>query len=179
MSSKWADIKIVSGGQTGVDQAALAAARAAGFPTGGWMPYGWMTHEGIREDFRDLYGMKECQEPGYPPRTELNVTDSDGTLRIAKSFSTAGERCTLTAIHRHDKPHFDIPWKPKNNYMIGAASVVEWLIQHNIKVLNVAGNCEKNAPGIYSAAYEFLKSVFIIWQAQIENPELQQTRQTA
>lgn len=156
-------VKIVSGGQTGVDQAALAAAKAAGLQTGGWMPRGWITLDGIHEDFRDLYGMTECPEPGYPARTALNVRDSDATVRIAKTYGSPGERCTLSAIHAHSKPHLDISWKPKQP-LPRPGLLLEWLLEFNVHTLNVAGNSEQTAAGIYTAAYNFLLSVFILWK---------------
>jgi len=159
-------LKVISGGQTGVDQAALAAAKAAEIQTGGWMPYGWMTLDGIREDFKDLYSMHECQDEGYSPRTDLNVRDSDATIRIAKTFSSPGERCTLIAIHRHNKPYLDIGWKPRQP-LPGPDFLVEWLLQFEICTLNVAGNSEKTASGIYRAVYDFLLPVFSLWKDKI------------
>lgn len=155
-------LKVISGGQTGVDQAALSAAKEAGLFTGGWMPYGWMTLEGVREDFRELYGMQECPEQGYGPRTDWNARDSDVTLRIAKNFGSAGERCTLSAIRRHGKTHVDISAKK----LAGAdpGLMVDWLIKRKVTTLNVAGNSETTAPGIYGAARAFLLAVFIAWR---------------
>ena len=169
-------IKIISGGQTGVDLAALVTARAAGIPTGGWLPYGCVNLDGIHDEYKELYDMVECQDPGYGARTELNVLNSDGTLRFAKTFSSPGERCTIAAIHKHNKPHLDISWKPKDRYIVSAASVVEWLIQHEIKTLNVAGNSEKTSPGIYNAACEFLNAVFIRWMEQLTVTKTDGTR---
>lgn len=51
--------RVISGGQSGVDQAALRAARAAGIPTGGSMPRGFLTEDGPRPDFAELYGLVE------------------------------------------------------------------------------------------------------------------------
>lgn len=153
-------LKVISGGQTGVDQAGVEAAKSVGIATGGTMPFGWMTLDGCCPEFRDKYGMTEWQESGYAARTEQNVLDSDGTLRIAKTFSSPGERCTLIALHKHDKPHLDLAIKklPKPEF------VLDWLIAHNIKTLNVAGNSEDTAPGIFAGAKMFLAVVFLLWK---------------
>lgn len=68
-------IKVISGGQTGVDQAALRAARAAGLPTGGWACKGWVTEAGPAPWLAD-FGLVECPWPGYPARTRWNVGDA-------------------------------------------------------------------------------------------------------
>ena len=70
-------VKIVSGGQCGADENALKAAKAAGLQTGGWLPNGSRTLDGPRPDLLTEYGMQEHTSPLYPPRTELNVKDSD------------------------------------------------------------------------------------------------------
>lgn len=157
---------VISGGQTGVDQAALAAARAAGLATGGWMPYGWQTLEGTREDFRALYNMRECQDVGYGARTQLNVRDADATLRIAKTFSSPGERCTLIALHQQQKPHLDISWKPKVA-LPNPTIIRDWLKQFNVTILNVAGNSERTAPGVFQPTYDFLLAVFLLWSDDV------------
>jgi hypothetical protein len=71
--------RVISSGQTGADQAGLRAARAAGIPTGGWAPKGWLTEKGPSLWLAD-FGLVECPEPGYPPRTRANVRDSDGSI---------------------------------------------------------------------------------------------------
>ena len=86
--------KIISGGQTGADRAGLAAAALLGLETGGTAPQGYRTMEGSDFDLRDTFGLKEHWSSAYPPRTECNVKDSDGTIRIARDFDSAGERLT-------------------------------------------------------------------------------------
>src|SRR5262249_29141313 len=71
--------KIISGGQTGVDQGALCAARKAGFPTGGWAPKGWLTERGPAPWLAEL-GLLQHASPSYPLRTRANVAASDATL---------------------------------------------------------------------------------------------------
>lgn len=154
-------MKIISGGQTGVDQAALQAAKEAGLPTGGYMPTGWLTLEGIRADFAELYGMEAMASGGYRERTHLNVKTADATIRFAKTFGSPGERCTMIAIRQNNKPHLDINWHKKDP-LPSPSLITEWLQHHNINILNVAGNSEQTAPGINRVAYQFFLSVFIL-----------------
>lgn len=151
-------MKVISGGQTGADQAGLKAAKACGLETGGWLPKGCVTLDGPRPDLLAEYGMQEFPTPGYPARTEANVRDSDGTLRFAKTFSSAGEKCTLRAINWFNRPHFDINInKPKSK-----EEVLSWIKKHDIKVLNIAGNSEQTAPGIGDFVLHFLTEIFSV-----------------
>ena len=92
-----------SGGQSGVDQAAWRAARAAGIPTAGWMPLGFLTEDGPRPEFAGLYGASEMPTAEYPPRTRANVRDSDGTLWIGP-VDSPGARDTLRACRDLGRP---------------------------------------------------------------------------
>jgi hypothetical protein len=90
--------KIISGGQTGVDIAALRAAKAVGLETGGWMPKGFKTEDGPRSEYADLYGMQEANRSDYPTRTRLNVAESPLTLFIGPNHSSAGAMATRSAV---------------------------------------------------------------------------------
>jgi len=79
--------KIISGGQTGVDQAALDATRAFDMPHGGWIPKGRLTEDG---PLPEGYNLKEMPTDSYPEHTKQNVIDSDGTLIIARGKLTGG-----------------------------------------------------------------------------------------
>lgn len=72
--------KVISGGQTGADQAAWRAAKRFGLATGGWMPKGFLTEDGPRPGYAELYGAREHEFAWYPPRTRANVRDSDATV---------------------------------------------------------------------------------------------------
>ncbi len=145
-------VKIISGGQTGADRAGLEAAKTAGLQTGGTMPKGYKAHDGYHPHFAELYDTKEDPNPTYPPRTFKNAYEADGTVRFAVDFTTAGEKLTLTATQRAKKPHFDVEvlgdTKPEQ--------LVTWIVENHIKVLNVAGNSEKTAPGIGKFVKMFL-----------------------
>jgi Circularly permutated YpsA SLOG family len=148
--------RVISGGQTGADRAALVAARAVGIPTGGWMPKGYRAHDGDHPEFATLYGIRETDSHRYPPRTALNVKESDGTLRFATNWESHGEVLTLELCGKHEKPHFDVT--PGRE--CSSADVAEWITANDIRVLNVAGNAEQTSPGIQEWVEEFLGEVF-------------------
>ncbi len=145
--------KIISGGQIGADEAGLIAGKKLGLETGGTMPNGFRTLVGSRPDFADMYGITEHESWKYPPRTEDNVTNSDGTVRFAANFNSPGERCTLKFINKHKKPHMDIDVDDPPPIQ----DFVDWLSINDIHVLNVAGNSEMSTPGIKDFVISFLK----------------------
>ncbi len=69
--------KIISGGQTGVDRAALDAAIELNIPHGGWCPKGRLAELG--QTIPDKYQLQETESSEYSQRTKLNIHDSDGT----------------------------------------------------------------------------------------------------
>jgi len=147
--------KIVSGGQTGSDQAGLIAAVESGLAVGGWIPKGFKTEKGKQYELEKLYKLQEHESDHYVPRTFANVKDSDGTIRIAKNFDSPGEKCTLKAILKYKRPHIDVSM----NEPRPISEVVSWLKENNIETLNVAGNRESTAPGIEAFAKDYLKKV--------------------
>lgn len=151
-------IKCISGGQTGADLAALKAAKEFGIPTGGWLPKGCRTLNGPCPELLEEFSMKEHSSANYALRTEANVKDSDGTIRFAANFSSPGEKCTKKAINWFKKPSIDINIKNPLDH----SKIVEWILENNIQILNVAGNAEQTAPGIEAFVKEYLLEVFSI-----------------
>lgn len=152
--------KVISGGQTGADQAGLIAAARFGIATGGWMPRGFETADGPNPQLAHRFGLRE-HTGGYAERTAINVRISDGTIRVAGTFGSLGERCTLKYIRQYHKPSIDVDMHAP----LSAADVVAWIQTHRIRVLNVAGNVRPktrnaNAFGIEDFAIEFLCRVF-------------------
>ena len=144
--------KVISGGQTGADQAGLVVARRFGIPTGGWMPRGWKTSAGPNPHLGREYGLRE-HTGDYAERTAANVRDSDGTIRFAGSFRTFGELCTMKWITHYGRPHIDIDIRSPRPVI----DIVEWMRKHNICVLNVAGNTEpKSRPALASGITAFV-----------------------
>ena len=148
--------RVISGGQTGADRAGLVAARAAGIPTGGWMPKGFRAQDGPRPEFAELFGVKEHASARYPPRTALNVKESDATLRFATDWNSPGEVLTQRMCERYGRPHLEV--SPGD--ATAPADVAEWLVRNNVRVLNVAGNTERTSPGIGAFVTAFLGEVF-------------------
>lgn len=148
--------RLISGMQTGADQGGLIAAKKAGIPTGGWATKGWRTEDGPNPELGNMYGLVEHESPDYAKRTAANVHDSNGTIRFAYAFGTAGERCTLKNIRWYNKPYFDVkvlePPPPEE--------VAQWIVANNIEVLNVAGNRESSWPGMEKFVVEYLGKVF-------------------
>jgi Circularly permutated YpsA SLOG family len=103
--------KIISGGQTGVDQAALDVAISFGIDHGGWIPKGRRTEAG---KLPDKYMLKEMPTSSYPKRTEQNVIDSDGTLIISHGRLSVGSRLTNELANKHNRPclHIDLNKTP-------------------------------------------------------------------
>ena len=152
--------RVISGGQTGADRAALVAAKAAGVSTGGWMPKGFRAQDGPRPEFAELYGVKEHASERYPPRTALNVKGSDATLCFATDWNSPGEVLTRQMCARYGRPRLDVA--PGGSTT--PADVAEWLVRNSVRVLNVAGNTERTSPGIAAFVEVFLGEVFRLWE---------------
>lgn len=139
-------IKIVSGGQTGVDRAALDAARSLGVACGGWCPRGRRAEDG-RVPAR--YPLKEAPSVDYAVRTEWNVRDSDATLILAKVPLSGGTRLTREVCKRLKKPCLVVdPTEPGSLRKAKA-----WVTRMELEVLNVAG---PRAAAGYDAALSFM-----------------------
>jgi predicted Rossmann-fold nucleotide-binding protein len=144
--------KIISGGQTGVDRAALDAALESGISCGGWCPKGRRAEDGV---IPLNYAMEETSSSDYPQRTEFNVQDADGTLILAWGPPLGGTLLTLRLARKHRKPCRIIDLSAA----IDAPSSREWIIKNEIETLNVAGPRESEAPGIYTRALNLLREV--------------------
>jgi hypothetical protein len=145
-------MKIISGGQTGVDRAALDVAIELGIPHGGWCPAGRLAEDGR---IPDCYLLVETDSPVHAARTEQNVLDADATLILYRGRMTGGTALTRRLAQRHGRPHWavdlDLPPDP--------AEVRRWMEANAIETLNVAGPRESNSPGIAELAAKFLRSV--------------------
>ncbi len=146
-----------SGGQDGVDIAGLDAALQCNLLTGGAMPRGFKTQSGNKPLYARKYGVIELDTYDYPTRTEYNVKNTDATLRFAANFATPGEICTAKALAKYGKLHLDCKLKHTPHY----EDVADWILENNIRRLNIAGNSEISSPGIYGFAYTFFLSVLL------------------
>lgn len=150
--------KLISGGQTGADYAGLLAAEYLGIKTGGMMPKGFMTLDGLKPTLAKRFGMTQHSSPEYPPRTLCNVMDSDGTIRFAQDFGSAGEKLTLKCCNQAKKPFYDVIAFDEKADLI---RFHRWLRDNKIQVLNVAGNSETTAPGIGSYVFNWLIAALV------------------
>lgn len=142
--------KIVSGGQTGVDRAALDIAIRNRIPHGGWCPRGRKAEDGV---INDRYRLQETGTDDYALRTEWNVRDSDGTLVLTRGKPDGGTALTLHYAARCGKPHCLVDLNGEADMIAVAA----WLKENHILVLNVAGPRESKYPGVYEQARELLQ----------------------
>lgn len=147
-------IRIVSGGQTGVDRGALDAALDLGLESGGWAPKGLRAEDGV---IPERYPLKETPSREYEQRTEWNVRDSDATLVLCTGKPEGGTASTIELAHKLQKPVFVVDLlKPRN-----IASIAFWMDYEKVHTLNVAGPRESKVPGIRSMAMEFLKDLLL------------------
>jgi hypothetical protein len=152
--------QVVSGGQTGVDRAALDVALEAGIPCGGWCPRGRTAEDGR---LPSRYPLWETPSDSYAQRTEWNVRDSDGTLILTRGDLEGGTALTEKCAGKLGKSCLIID-------LAGAPApelVLDWLREHRIGVLNVAGPRESGCLGIYREAVHFLSRV---WRAERREP---------
>ena len=145
-------IKIVSGGQTGVDRAALDVALFLGLPCGGWCPRGRLAEDGV---INERYPLQETADTRYSDRTRLNVHDSDGTLILNPVPLRGGTALTLKYARRMRRPV--IMTSMRSNRDI--ARIRKWIHGWEIRTLNVAGPRESKRPGIYDQSYSFLQRI--------------------
>jgi len=136
--------KVISGGQTGVDQGGLMAAWAAGVATGGFCPAGWRTTAGPNPLLAVL-GLTEHPSSSYPPRTVLNIETADATLLLGFNLNSAGSRLTAAECARVGKPCLQVQFPQGSRSTVAVEitlieTIVSFIIQHQVEVLNVAGN---------------------------------------
>lgn len=146
---------IISGGQTGADQAALDAAIALGLPHGGWLPKGRKTEAG---PLPQHYNLKEMPSNRYRDRTEQNVLVADATLICSFGPLTGGSALTEAFAIRHDRPFLHINFACTDQQQ--AAQLVErWLATFTCRILNVAGSRASSEPRIYPAVFALLTTI--------------------
>jgi hypothetical protein len=156
-------VKIISGGQTGADRAALDMAIEEGIPHGGWIPRGRKTEAG---PLPEEYQLQEMPTDSYPKRTEQNVIDSDGTLIISHGELTGGSKYTREMAQKNEKPWIYVD---ADKFSVDAAVVVlrAWISGNNIRILNVAGPRASKDRRIYFVTREILVKVIRTNQEQI------------
>lgn len=145
---------IVSGGQTGVDRAALDAAIELGIPHRGWCPKGRKAEDGV---IPDRYLLRETDGTDYAERTRRNAEDSDGTLILVYNQPQdlqlrGGTLLTWTCCQQLGRPLLVVRLQRPGP----ERRLHDWLAQHRVRILNIAGPRASKAPGLYSAAKAYL-----------------------
>lgn len=143
------DFRIVSGGQTGADRAALDWAIARNIPHGGWCPAGRLAEDGT---IPGLYALTELPGSGYRQRTRANVQDADATMILSLAAElTGGSAATAEFARRFGKP-----WLHLHPRMEWRERLANWLQGNSIETLNVAGPRASTEPAIAAFVIEVL-----------------------
>jgi hypothetical protein len=140
-----APIKIISGGQTGADRAALDVALKLKIPCGGWCPADRRAEDGI---IADRYPLTPLANAGYRERTRQNVRDSDGTVILSFGPLTGGSKATAADCRRFYKPCLIIDAK-LTTASEAAILLAVFLLRHRIHTLNVAGPRASRQPAVH------------------------------
>lgn len=148
--------KIVSGGQTGVDRAALDVAIELGLDHGGFCPKGRRAEDGR---IPDRYKLTETESTGYSERTQANINITEATVVLTvEALSvglTPGTKLTLRLL---EEGPLTYPWT-FGLLECDQEQVREFLRQHRPRALNVAGPRESRAGGVYELTKTFLREV--------------------
>jgi hypothetical protein len=148
-------VKIISGGQTGADRAALDWAIKNNVEHGGWCPKGRKAEDGA---IASCYLLKESSAASYLQRTEWNVRDSDGTVIFTiKPSLSGGSKRTAEFAEAQKKPWLHVSAADKE---IALRKLTEFIKQHNISVLNVAGSRSSKEPGVAEFVMKTLAQAF-------------------
>jgi hypothetical protein len=158
--------KIVSGGQSGVDLAALDAAIAYDFEYGGYCPKGRINENGkIPAKYsllQEMSGDFKNEQENYDSRTQFNIRYSDGTLIFIPKTPLPphikdGTLFTIAEVKRQKKLFLVIDLSQPQS--INAGVIIHWIKENSIKILNIAGPRESNSPGIYQLSYNLLEVI--------------------
>ena len=150
--------RIISGGQTGADRAALDFAIKMDLPHGGWVPKGRLAEDG---PIPARYHLTEMPSKSHPKRTERNVVDSDGTLIVSHGKLKGGSQYAMDMAIMHSRPWLHINLN-ETSVLEAAQQVIEWTLSNRIETLNVAGPRESKDPMIYRAVYDLLQTIYYI-----------------
>ncbi len=151
--------KIISGGQTGADRAALDFAIKFNIEHGGWIPKGRRTEDG---PLASTYQLKEMDTQDYKNRTRQNILDSQGTLIIFRGKLTGGSKLTESYAKVIGRPNCSIDLLPTEEFE--AALIIKSFISENfIQVLNVAGPRISHQPWIYNDVKTILETALYLF----------------
>jgi hypothetical protein len=145
--------KLISGGQTGVDRAALDFAIAHGIPHGGWCPRGRLAEDGT---VPLRYQLRETPNAEYGQRTEWNVRDADATVIFSIAATLGGGSLqTSEFARRHQKPCLHLPRERDGDTAV--RKLHDFLLEHEVRILNVAGSRQSEEPEVAGFTREMLE----------------------
>ena len=150
--------KIISGGQTGADRAALDIAIKFEIPHGGYVPRGRKSEDGT---VPEKYNMSELSTSLYPARTEKNIQSSDGTLILTRGILTGGSKLTEKLALKHGKPLCVTDLKEISEFQ-ASLKIIKWAVENQIETLNVAGPRASHDVKIYDMALDVLETVLYL-----------------
>jgi Circularly permutated YpsA SLOG family len=153
--------KIISGGQTGADRAALDFAIKYSIPHCGWIPKGRKAEDGT---LPNEYRLQEMPSTSYPARTEQNVIDSDGTLIYSRGKPNGGTDYTRKMVLKHRRQLLHVDLSSTTSYD-AASLILSWIEMQHIKTMNVAGPRASKDPDIYADVFKVLSMAFKIHSA--------------
>ncbi len=151
--------RIVSGGQIGADIAALEIALEKDFPHGGWCPKG---RRSLAGPIPECFELQETPSDDYLQRTEWNVRDTDGTVVFTLSKeATGGSLKTIDYTRKHQKPCLHLSQADLQSESLESFTnrLLDFIGEHDIATLNVAGSRESKEPGIHDWVREVLEGV--------------------
>ncbi|HYK46775.1 MAG TPA: putative molybdenum carrier protein [Parafilimonas sp.] len=147
-------MKIISGGQTGVDRAALDVALELHIECGGFCPKGRKSEDGM---IPEKYPLIETATEEYSERTRLNIKEADATFVLIDRQADKGALLTIELCKTHNKKLMEADLSGR----VDDKQVVQWILNNKITILNIAGSRETSSPGIYEKAYRLLRKVMI------------------
>jgi hypothetical protein len=149
--------RIISGGQTGADRAALDFAIAHRLPHGGWCPRGRWAEDGI---IPRRFRLAETPDANPAQRTEWNVRDSDGTVIFSLGPRLiGGSRKTAWFARRYAKPWLHLS-RARRGPAATAAVLAGFLADYRVNVLNVAGPRQSGEPRVGRFVREVLERIY-------------------
>ena len=152
--------KIISGGQTGADRAALDWAIANGIEHGGWCPQGRLAEDGV---ITAQYDLRETPKTDNLQRTEWNVRDSDATTIISLATRlTGGSLATAKLASDLGKPCLHL--SGLQDAQENARQLADFLRRHEVQILNVAGPRASGEPDVGAFIQSIFAELLVKWE---------------
>ncbi len=147
-------LRIISGGQTGVDRAALDFALENQIDCFGWCPKGRKAEDGV---IPNTYPLKEAETSGYEKRTLKNVEESQGLMVFVDGEPDNGTILAIDHAEKQNKPIYIIHLSM--NVEDQETGILDFLEDQEVTIVNIVGPRESNSPGIYRKTKSFLEEL--------------------